>query len=63
MANLLAHLKSDYYTSYKFDFVNNYINPGLQQGKNVPLVRLTLEAYSHLLPSFNKPPITASNLM
>ncbi len=29
MSNLLAHLKTDYYTQYKVEFVNNYIQKGL----------------------------------
>lgn len=63
MANLLGHLKSDYFSQYKTDFVNNYISPGLQSGQNVPLLRIALESYIYLLPYLSRPPISIHALM
>lgn len=63
MSNLLGHLKTDYYSQYKYDFVTNYITTGLSSGQNVPLLRISLEAYVYLLPYLPKIPITPTNIM
>jgi hypothetical protein len=58
MSNLLGHLKTDYYSHYKQEFINNYINTGLSSGQNVPLLRVSLEAYVFLLPYLPNPTIS-----
>lgn len=63
MSNLLGHLKTDYYSHYKQEFINNYITKGLQSGQNVPLLRISLESYVYLLPYLTNPTISPQSIM